>query len=232
MIWKSFDRLVSVGSGEWLLTRRANGGTVIVARAALTASLLFLLAVAIKSRLEPARTWTFDLGEFLTTSGNILPWYGALFAGAYAGLYSRFSSQWSYLADLYNQIMATQVQHPMRPENQDVYINWFVAFIEDAESLHLALKPSFASVISSLLAKPGVREAYCSGGPESKQALAELQMEITKVLGRDCRRPCSRSRGHLSRTASSMSPTKWPTARPVKLNIKSDFCVFLVAKRE
>ncbi len=182
LTWSCFERAASGVSGEWLLKKRANGGTVIVARALLSATWLYLVAIGLRSRLDPASTWKPDLVEFLREARDILPWFGALFAGSYAGLYGRFSSQWSYLAEFYNQIMVAQIQCPVTPQNQDAYTKWFVAFIEDAESLHLALKPTFASVIRSLLAKPGVEAAYASSGSDAEEELADLKANIQRIL--------------------------------------------------
>jgi hypothetical protein len=90
-----------------------------------------------------------------------MPWCGAIIAGVYAGLYSRFSSQWTYLAGLYNQIMAAAVQQQSwSDEQRDVLAKWRAGFLEDAEDLHLATRPMFAAVILSFLRYDGVREAY------------------------------------------------------------------------
>src|SRR5438046_3051938 len=62
---------------------------------------------------------------------------GVLFAGAYTAFYARFASQWSYLAGVYNQIMAAQVRGiPTDPAGQNAFDAWQAGFIEDAEELH------------------------------------------------------------------------------------------------
>lgn len=68
---------------------------------------------------------------------------GATFGATYAALYTRFSSQWTYLAGLYNQLMATQAHAPIDndPERAGIYLAWEAAFIEDADDLHLSTKP-------------------------------------------------------------------------------------------
>src|SRR5687768_2888253 len=124
-MWRLFSAFVNLASGEWLLEGRANGGTVIVARAALSASLIFLVALSLKSRLELGSGDTsFSLDELFRDSAALLPWFGAAFAGVYAGLYARFASQWSYLADLYNQIMAAQIRAPLTEANREAYTKW------------------------------------------------------------------------------------------------------------
>lgn len=185
VIWRAFEILVYLGSGEWLLRNRANGGTVIVARAGISALVLYFLAVGLRARLESNSTWVFSGMELANTIRDTLPWLGALFAGAYAGLYSRFASQWAYLADLYNQIMAAQIRTPRSNKNSEAYAKWFAGFIEDAESLHLALKPVYASVILSLLKKEGVAEMYAYATSGGEKRLIQLKTQIIAVLKRE-----------------------------------------------
>jgi len=96
------------------------------------------------------------------------------FAGGYAAFYARFASQWTYLADLYNQIKAKEIDIAGAPDcraltDRDSAINaidsgatnglqcnqayllaqWKCGFIEDAFEIHLARKTLFASVIAN-----------------------------------------------------------------------------------
>jgi len=94
-----------------------------------------------------------------------------VFAGTYTALYARFASQWQYLADLYNQIKAKEIDLANNKEceiakyremainsTSDDPINtccnpahllaeWKIGLIEDANTLHLSNKPPFESVV-------------------------------------------------------------------------------------
>jgi hypothetical protein len=187
-IWQLFSRLVSLGSGECLLNNRSNGGTVVLARAFFSALVIYLITIGAKSKLMAGSTWGFSWPEFRTIAGETIPWFGAIFAGAYAALYTRFSSQWSYLADLYNQIMAAQVQSPWSDENSKSYSAWMAGFIEDAEELHLALKPIYSAVILSMLERSSVREAYIESTAGSSERLDRLVHAVTTIHQRECNR--------------------------------------------
>jgi hypothetical protein len=57
--------------------------------------------------------------------------------------YARFSSQWSYLAGVYNQIKAAECRTGFQ---ETVLAQWKAGFIEDAADLHLLRKAMFASI--------------------------------------------------------------------------------------
>lgn len=173
-------------SGEYLLKRRPNSGTVVLLRSLLSAFTVYLVAIGIYSRLQPGSTWQPSWHEFRVLVGSTLPWLGAIFAVTYAGFYSRFSSQWTYLANLYNSIMTAQVQAPRNESNSRAYSAWMAGFVEDAEELHLALKPIYASVIMSLLKKPGVRDMYAEHTPGGEIRLSRLEAQLQEVYRREC----------------------------------------------
>jgi hypothetical protein len=107
-----------------------------------------------------------------------LPWFGAFFTGVYVALYSRFSSQWTYLAGLYNQIMAVLA----RPESDPrVMAGWKAGFIEDADDLHLALKPMYAVIIKKLAEEEDVVKDFEDDAPGGKQRLQELLVDVNRV---------------------------------------------------
>jgi hypothetical protein len=99
-------------SCEFVLKRMPNGGTAVLLRSVLISIGLYLVVIAFKSRITPGATWSFDSAVFRSLLADTIPWFGAIFAGVYVALYSRFASQWNYVASLYNQIMQTAVQHP------------------------------------------------------------------------------------------------------------------------
>src|SRR2546429_9313137 len=124
-------KFVWIISGEFLFTwpcRQANGGTIIFYRTLFVSLLLYSLALLLNKMLDPFINLEFVIKD-------TLPWFGAIFAAEYAALYTRFSSQWTYLAGLYNQIKAAEAQIATS-KNKDiadtVLVPWQAGFIEDA----------------------------------------------------------------------------------------------------
>lgn len=144
--WKFWGRIVEILSGERLLNSHANGGGVILVRSALSSSVLYLVVLSALSLLDDG----IDVNKRIV---DTLPWFGAMFAAIYASLYARFASQWTYLANLYNQIKQTELELAKDSVNpgttNEKLAEWKAAFIEDAQNLHLVRKPIYASVIRS-----------------------------------------------------------------------------------
>ena len=185
-VWWAVDGVVSLGSGEWMLGEHPNGGAVVFARSLLTTAIVYAVAVGVRSRLEPGATWLPSLTELRTAVHDTLPWAGAIFAAVYAGYYSRFASQWTYLANLYNQIMATQAQAPggTDPARSAAYANWMAGFVEDAEDIHLATKPMYAAVIKSMLEDDKVRDAYARHTVGGTARLEETRRRVNAAIAR------------------------------------------------
>lgn len=170
-------------SCEFVLSKMPNGGTAVLIRSAIISFGLYLVAIALKSRIAPGATWQFDMTALRVVIADTIPWFGAIFAGVYVALYSRFASQWNYLASLYNQIMQTAVQNPPSGISSESALRlWQAGFIEDAEDLHLAGKPMFASVIRSMLAKSEVRSSFITHAPGGAERLARLEQRIADAL--------------------------------------------------
>jgi len=178
--------LVGTLSGEFFLNNRPNSGTVIACRTLWTTSLIYLITLLVYERLAPCSTWQASLPH-ADTLRTTLPWLGAIIAAVYAGFYSRFASQWAYLAGLYNQIMAAAAQQPTLPldEQNRVLASWRAGFIEDAEDLHLATKPSYAGVITSFLTKEGVRDAYHRNTAGGEKRLSELERRCNQAINEE-----------------------------------------------
>jgi hypothetical protein len=169
-------------SGEFFLESSPNGGAVILKRSLWVATFTYLFGLAFKAVIDADYQWAFELIAARALISETLPWFGAIFAGVYAALYARFSSQWSYVADLYNQIMATAVQVRHEPaEGEPQLSTWWAGFIEDAEDLHLATKPMFAGVIRSLLDQHRVRSAFVSGTAGGEARLLRLQAAVNEA---------------------------------------------------
>jgi hypothetical protein len=164
-----------------------NSGGVVVARAGWLSCLLLLVYIAAIERLKPGGSWEF-CGECLQRQlVDNLKLGGAIFAAAYAALYARFSSQWLYLAGLYNQIMAAQV----RAGNDTDQVRagklalWKAGFIEDAVAVHLAAKPMYAAVIVGMLHESEIRKAYVASTMDGECGLTELETRLQAVLGQE-----------------------------------------------
>ena len=185
--------LFDLASGETLIARlkpQENGGEIIFARAVWVAVVVTLLSEALAGIARLIRLACEPFPVFppvpLTAAGcvlGLLAWLRSLtetngsffltvFAGCYAAFYARFASQWTYLADLYNQINAKEIDIAGAPHCQaltdrdsalaaidagatsglqfnQAYLlgQWKCGFIEDAFTIHLAKKKLFASVI-------------------------------------------------------------------------------------
>jgi hypothetical protein len=103
---------------------------------------------------------------------------GPIFAGVYAALYTRFASQWSYLASVYNQIKAAESRKDCNPEQLAL---WKAGFIEDAEELHLANKHHFASTIRAWGRERGVEAAFAENAPGGAERLAILLKRADEI---------------------------------------------------
>lgn len=99
-------------SGEPVLRWMPNGGVAVALRSAWTSVFLYGMAISLKAAMAPGHEWSFDLTECRSLVSETIPWLGAIFAGSYVALYTRFASQWAYLSEVYNQIMAAAVQNP------------------------------------------------------------------------------------------------------------------------
>jgi hypothetical protein len=151
MLTALWHTLVWFLSGEWMLSkksRRPNGGSVVLARAFWSAGLVYAATLILRDVLDPTRGWAFSTHEARQRVFTTLPWFGAMFAGVYASLYTRFASQWTYLAGLYNLIKAAEVRGDgQQPQSRKALSLWKAGFIEDADELHLSRKPLFANVV-------------------------------------------------------------------------------------
>jgi len=160
-IHKLLSAIFDFLSGESILKAFGNGGFTIFVRSVIVSVQLFAIALVVKSWCEAGVGSVFSLKIARSLVGSELEWLGALFAGCYVALYSRYSSQWSYLAGLYNQIMSVKcgIDETNQLSNKTL-IRWQVGFIADAHTLHLDSKELFAGVIKSLLAQKVIFEEF------------------------------------------------------------------------
>jgi hypothetical protein len=162
---------------ESLLEERPNGSTVIVLRSICTSAVIYGVALGLRNLIDPRNSWAFNLTELRRQVVETGTWLGPLLGASYASFYSRFSSQWSYLANLYNQIKQIECGSPTAQSVVDLK----AAFIEDADELHLLRKPIFASTIRVWLTIDAVRQSFIDTAPGGKQRLEYLQGIIDDV---------------------------------------------------
>jgi hypothetical protein len=179
-LWSICAAFTNVVSGEFILMSGVpNGGTMILVRSVWVATVLYGFALLLHSGSYAEWTWEFwtwprhlDLGQLKREIADHVPWLGAIFAGVYVALYARFSSQWDYLAGVYNQLKAAQAS--LHPSTNDLIHEWKAGFAEDAEDLHLAVKPMFRMAVWCWLRDPDVArkyDLYTVGGPKRRRRL-------------------------------------------------------------
>jgi hypothetical protein len=180
-IYNILSAIVSFLSFEFLLTkfRWANGGTVIFIRTSAITLLLYFLYISIVQGLDPARTSEYSGDELKKAIVNSIEVFGAIYAAIYIALYSRFSAQWSYLSNLYNQIKVVEAS----PASNPAIINDLkAAFVEDAIALHLSKKPMFAMIIKSWGHDPAVKALIEHHMKDGVKIYNELMKDIDEII--------------------------------------------------
>ena len=180
-----WSKLVTFLSFEWILTkyRRPNGGDIILIRALLITLLLYLSAIGVKSYLDPERVLVFDSDELRKLVSSTLHWFGALLGSIYAALYTRFASQWRYLANLYNKIKETEAKYG-DAMNKEAIALWKAGFLEDAGDLHLAKKQLFVSVLNAWGKDKKVENAFVTYSPGGKARFKALMNDVKEAYDR------------------------------------------------
>ena len=169
-------------SGEFFLDFMPNGGKAVLIRTAWVSSLIYLSAIAIKSYCSGGVLFSLSLAEFKKEVAETLPWLGAILGGSYAALYSRFSSQWAYIADLYNQQMALASSLPEEQISWENYHAWQAAFIEDAICMHLETKDGFRNAIYEMLQNQEVKVLLNEHVSEKK--IMSIEKNLKKILSK------------------------------------------------
>lgn len=180
------NKVMTIMTGEFFLKFMPNGGTAVLLRSAFVSLYLYLLTIAAKSFTNECAIFSFSLDQLRSEFNSTIPWLGAIFGGIYAALYSRFSSQWSYLADLYNQQLSAALTLSKDQLNSDNFAIWQAAFVEDAVCMHLATKPGFSNAILQMLNEEKIRkileEDKHFGTNRVKQLIKSLEKAIQKQL--------------------------------------------------
>lgn len=178
--------LVRFFSGEWILEwspHTANGGTVVAARSVWLAGWIYLAAFLVYTRFAAGKGSVIDWRQGAADIVATLPWLAATLGGVYAALYSRFSSQWEYLAGLFNQIVGTmaQMEDPLDERRLNLIAAWKAGFIEDAQDLHLAAKPMFLMAVLQWGAEELVKENFVSNTVGGERRLIELLARLQQI---------------------------------------------------
>lgn len=169
-------------SGELVLNFMPNGGVAILLRTIWISSLLYLSAIAIKSYCSGGVFLSLSLIQFKEVVSETLPWLGAILGGVYAALYTRFASQWAYIADLYNQQMSQAASLTKEQIDGPNYRGWQAAFVEDAICMHLATKDGFRNAISEMLQKDAIRTLLLEHVGEKK--ILKLESKLKELVAK------------------------------------------------
>lgn len=179
--WHTIARRASF---EWFLTpTRPNGGDIVLARSLAIAILLCAVTLVLRNAVDP------DLRGPVTWRGagrqliEIAPWFAGAAGAVYAALYARFSSQWGYLAALYNQIKQAEIEltyanGPNVEAAKKKLAQWKAGYIEDAQDLHLHTKGNIAGVILFWGQDSEVTCAFTKWTPGGVRRWEQIQEEV------------------------------------------------------
>ncbi|GAB3758710.1 hypothetical protein GCM10028796_04790 [Ramlibacter monticola] len=117
--------------------------------------------------------------QFIETA----PWFAAAAGAVYAALYARFSSQWSYLAALYNQIKQAEIElfcadSCNEGSAKKKLAQWKAGYIEDAQDLHLHTKGNIAGIIHFWGEDSDVADAFTSWAPGAEMRWQRVRAEV------------------------------------------------------
>lgn len=165
-------------SGEFILTKwhKSNGGTVIIFRSFIIIfNIIIIASIIIMVKLffiNDSNSLLFDLAKQLYYKADQ---FAAVFGAVYFGLYSRFSSQWVYLSNLYNQIKQSETTtNNQTKKSKKSMTEWKAGFIEDASNLHMATKSSIAPIIKEWSGDPRVKGAFVRNTPGGEHRYRKL----------------------------------------------------------
>jgi len=182
-IFKIWRYIVEFLSSEWILTRFKipNGGPVIALRSLISSIILFLLIIAFLNIVDPTKSWQFSFLELKTQIIERFTLFGVIFAGMYTALYARFSSQWTYLANLYNKIKEIEASSPTTLNN-NALAEWKAGFIEDADNLHIGCKGTFVTIIKVWGENEAVKDAFIENSPGGEERYNELMARVYESI--------------------------------------------------
>ena len=185
------QKIVQILSFEFYLSgRRANGGTIIFLRSASISVTVLLITIFLNNWIDKNLQLPIAFDNFRTQLIQLAPWFAALFAGSYVALYSRFSSQWSYLANLYNMIKQAEITvcgtstENERKAQEEIIWQWKAGYIEDALELHLAGKSNVAAIIKAWGGVSQVEKEFRENTFNGNRRWEELMINVNAVSQR------------------------------------------------
>jgi hypothetical protein len=194
-VTRALRGLIDFLAGEKLLDwlKLPNGGTMVFIRSLVVTGEVYFIALWLRSLFHAESPLKFEFGQLFHDLPETLPWIGAIFAFSYAAFYARFSSQWTYLAGFYNQLMATQAQiagtaptlEQRDPDANPKIQLWKAAFVEDAQDLHLATKKMFSLTVWFILEQPAIFDTFVTYTPGGANRLTELVNDLKHAIGED-----------------------------------------------
>ena len=174
----------------YLSGQNANGGTVIFLRAISITATLLLITMCLHNLISPDLVYPIKLVNFRHQLIQLAPWGAALFAGCYVALYTRFSAQWSYLANLYNMIKQAEISMKgtaagqARDDQEKILCEWKAGYIEDALELHLSSKSNVAAIIKSWGSSVEVEKEFRSNTFDGDKRWDDLMKNISAISER------------------------------------------------
>lgn len=216
-----WSTLTNIFTGEFMLYRRRNGGAIVLMRAVWTTIIVFVAAIGIHDFLRPEALFAFSRSRLVERVHEHFAWLGAMFAGVYTVYYSRFASQWNYMAGLYNQIMAVQVSAPLeRADTRKMLSKWWAAFLTDAHELHLSGKRLYATVIATKLGDDDVVAEFNLDGGSDTAEMEAMKTAVIRTLGmREFERLVDRG-ARITQSFRELTPTS-STSVPPAANTQS-----------
>lgn len=179
--WHACARAASF---EWFLTpKQPNGGDIVLARALCVALEAAVAALVLRNILDPDLSWCFSGMALREQLIEIAPWFAAAVGAAYAALYARFSSQWSYLANLYNQIKQAEVELLHAGASGELeatrrLAQWKAGYIEDAQDLHLHTKSNIAGIIHFWSEDSEIANAFIKWAPGGQARWDKVRADV------------------------------------------------------
>lgn len=182
LLWELPSQVLFLISGEVLFLWFPNSGGIVILRSLIASFCVLTIGFWGNSMIEAKFQGNFaPLDVLYHGLKNNGLWYAYTFAAVYAALYARFSSQWQYLAGLYNDLMAKTVDlKGIEKDESGLLAIWWAAFIEDAEMMHLATNKTYGTPIKYLLEsnKHTVREVYSRSRKNGEAHLKELERRL------------------------------------------------------
>ncbi len=171
-VLQRFEQLLDLLSGQRILdVRGTNGGDVVVLRAVMLTLTFSVVAVMLKAWIHPQENFTWSLQSLQGELVELAGWISGFFGAAYLALYTRFVSQWSYLANVYNLIKQAEAAEGAQT---GVITEWKAGFLEDADHLHLVGKKSLAPIIKHWAEDKAVATAFLAATPGGQTQLDRI----------------------------------------------------------